>query len=82
MSKEYPKAYCLECKRKVTIQEAVECGSRISGTCPWCDKKVSVLRIKSCRDPKEFDRKIHTVASKKSKAKRSKFWAKMRGADD
>ena len=66
-------AYCLHCKRKVTIEDATQCGSRISGTCPWCDKKVSVLRIKECESPKPFTKKVKTRAMlKKAEAKATK----------
>ena len=76
-------AYCLHCKRKVTIEDATQCGSRISGVCPWCGKKVSVLRIKECSDPKPFDKKVKTRAMLKRSAARAtkKDIARMRAYD-
>ena len=67
------RAYCLSklCRRKVIIGDAVQCGSRISGICPWCGNKVSTLRIKECSDPKPYTKKVKTRAMIKKSAKRA-----------
>ena len=69
MPKHFPRAFCLHCKSKVTIEGATKCGSRISGKCPECGNKVSTLHIKTCSDPKPFDKRINTRAMIKKKAK-------------
>ena len=83
MPAHYPKAYCLKCKSKVTVEGATQCGSRISGKCPECGNKVSVLRIKECSDPKPFDKRIVTraVMKKKAKAATKRDVARMREYD-
>ena len=69
MPKHFPRAFCLHCKQKVTIEGATKCGSRISGKCPECGNKVSTLHIKECADPKPFEKRINTRAMIKKKAK-------------
>ena len=67
------RAFCLSCDRKVVIEDATQCGSRISGTCNFCDRKVSTLRIKECTDPKPYTKKVKTRAMlKKAEAKATK----------